>query len=373
MTQGYRREDAWDVAIVAVLLASVVSVLLHAAPAYGLIRAATKGNAPTPPATAAPTGGPTASASPSTPSATPSPSASSLPVPAMPAYDKACLRRDNPRTGAKLPKGDPFGDDITRLGDKAEVQRLYAVRGGTLEALDGLGAPRQCDLQLWALVTATAPTLVVHLEELLVFDSNPNPVNGEFVIEGESAPRRTGEKTWDDSKWRLSFAPNGLDRSRLAWLVAHELAHIASLNSEQLLDVDRNVCPTQYVGTGCLIADSYVMRYLGLTWDDALWDAWEAADRKSTESARRTAYRALFEKHRSSFVTGYAAFHPLEDFAESFAMWCTYDPSESTRKQLPTAKPTDSGSKVAWFDQATRDLLPAFSSGCTMLRQFAAG
>ncbi len=45
-------------------------------------------------------------------------------VPAVPAYDRACLRRDNPATGARFPASDPFGDDITALGDKAELQRL---------------------------------------------------------------------------------------------------------------------------------------------------------------------------------------------------------------------------------------------------------
>ena len=52
-------------------------------------------------------------------------------------------------------------------------------------------------------------------------------------------------------------------------------------------------------------------------------------------------------------------------------MWCTYDEDEPDRANLPTAERTDSGNKVAWFDAARRDLLPAFGPGCTMLRQFA--
>ena len=100
----------------------------------------------------------------------------------MPAYDRACLRRDNPATGAKIPANDPFGADIADLGDKAELQRLYAVQSGALVPLDGLGAPRPCDEQLWSLVKATAPTLLGHIDELLVFDADPDPATGEFII-----------------------------------------------------------------------------------------------------------------------------------------------------------------------------------------------
>ena len=168
----------------------------------------------------------------------------------MPAYDRACLRRDNPATGAKIPANDPFGDDIADLGDKAELQRLYAVQSGALVPLDGLGAPRPCDEQLWSLVKATAPTLLGYIDELLVFDADPDPATGEFIIEGESAPKETAPDTFDDDHWRVSFAPNGLDRGELAWLVAHELAHVASLNKDQMLSgVGADVCATWYTGT----------------------------------------------------------------------------------------------------------------------------
>ncbi|MBK7609978.1 MAG: hypothetical protein IPJ15_01280 [Actinomycetales bacterium] len=245
---------------------------------------------------------------------------------------------------------------------------------GALVPIDGLGAPRPCDEQLWTLVRTTAPTLLGHLEELLIFDADPDPDAGDFVIEGESAPKEIAPDTFDDDRWRLSFAPNGLDRGELAWLVAHELAHIASLNKEQMLGgIGADVCATWHTGTGCLLRDSFLQRYLLNTWDDDLWDAWDEANAKSTEKARRTAYRDLYDDHKDSFVTSYAAWHPLEDFAESFAMWCTYPADEPARKKLPTAKLTDNGSKVAWFDNARRDLLPAFGPGCEMLRDFAAG
>lgn len=372
-TRGTSQGRWAGVAIAGVILLSVVSIGVHAllVPVLLARGGTTASRTPTPTLPAAPSAGSTNRA-PAT--ASPTPAAVPTGVPAVPAYDRACLRRDNPATGARFPASDPFGDDITALGDKAELQRLYAVSTGALVPIDGLGAPRPCDEQLWTLVRTTAPTLLGHLEELLIFDADPDPDAGDFVIEGESAPKEIAPDTFDDDRWRLSFAPNGLDRGELAWLVAHELAHIASLNKEQMLGgIGADVCATWHTGTGCLLRDSFLQRYLLNTWDDDLWDAWDEAHAKSTEKARRTAYRDLYDDHKDSFVTSYAAWHPLEDFAESFAMWCTYPADEPARKKLPTAKLTDNGSKVAWFDNARRDLLPAFGPGCEMLRDFAAG
>lgn len=351
--------------------ALAVPLLLSSGPALaGPERAAT----PTSTIAAASTVPPTSSASGPSSSTSSGPVPAPTAVPALPAYDRACLRRDNPATGARIPAGDPFGDDISQLGDKAQLQRLYAVTTGTLVAIDGLGAPRPCDEQLWSLVRATAPTLLDHLDEMLVFDADPNPAAGDFVIEGESSPKETAPDTFDDDHWRVSFAPNGLDREALAWLVAHELAHVASLNRDQMLNgVGADVCATWYTGTGCLLRDSFLQRYLLNTWDDPLWEAWDAADSKATDKARRTAYRALYDDHPDTFVTPYAAWHPLEDFAESFAMWCTVRPDDRSRRRLPAAKATDNGTKVAWFDAAKRDLVPAFGPGCEMLREFARG
>ena len=365
---------AWaGVAVAGVVLLTVVSLAGHAIALPILIPASHAADEAPPAAAPGPPTASTGSTAAATPSQSPA-SGSAIPttVPATPAYDRACLRRDTPATGAHIPAGDPFGDDIAKLGDKAELQRLYAVRSGALVPLDGLGSPRPCDEQLWALVKATAPTLVEHLDEMLVFDADPDPASGEFIIEGEASPKSTGTDTYDDDRWRISFAPNGLGREELAWLVAHELAHVASLNKEQMLSgVGRDACATWYTGTGCLLYDSFLSRYLANTWDDPLWKAWDEADAKSTEKARRAAYADLYDAHKDSFITSYAAWHPMEDFAESFAMWCTFSPDEAERHKLPTAKPTDNGSKVAWFEAARRDLLPAFGPGCEMLRDFA--
>ncbi len=368
----------WDAAIAAVVVGSLVSITAHAAalPLLGArpqpVAAPTATDSPptAPGATGSRTGAPPASAAPSSPTTIPFPTA----VPATPAYPASCLRADNPATGATIPRDDPFGADMSDLGTKAELQRLYAVTDEKLVPIDGLGAPRGCDTQLFALVRATAPTLVPHLDELLVFDANPRPASGEWVIDGESSAKQLGRNRFDDEHWRLSFAPNGLDRSELAWLIAHELAHLASLNHEQTIDgVGPDLCATWYTGTGCLQSTAMVFRYFEVTWPADLLAEWKAANGQPTAKERRAAYTKFYDKHRGTFVSEYAATHPLEDFAETFALWCTVRADARERTRLSSASPSDAGGKLHWFDEASSDLRPAFDAGCEMLRKFADG
>ena len=370
-----------------VILASVlslVSIVVHLALLVVLVRAApptdargtpTRGpGSPSRPTAkpAAPTGGGGGIPGPSATDLPPPVSTARLTEPPVPAFDDSCLRKDNPPTGATLPAKDPFGDSIDHLGQGAELQRLYAVRDGELVALDGLGSPRACDLQLWGLVTATAPTQVTYLEQFLVFDADPDPAPDEFVVEGEATPKRVTWSSADDRHWRLSFAPNGLDRGDLAWLIAHELAHIISLNDTQTTVVEAPVCGDLDVGSGCLRPVALLSRYLHATWDDALYDAWVAADKAAEGDPESPAYEDFHAAHEDSFVTQYAATDPVEDFAESFALWCTFEDSSRARSRLPRQAPTDVGHKVDWFSQQTSDLVPELEPGCSMLRKFAA-
>ena len=61
----------------------------------------------------------------------------------------------------------------------------------------------------------------------------------------------------------------------------------------------------------------------------------------STPSTRST---------HDQFVDSYAATHPVEDFAESFAMWCALGPSSPLLPDFIEGDPTDGAAKLAWFD-----------------------
>ncbi len=367
-----RSDLGWALSVVGVLALTLVSLVGHGLLAFVLLPA------PTPTPVAGPVTTPTSTGTGTDPSGAQSGGSSTgtgtatATVPPVPDFDAAaCLKRDNPPTGAKIPAGNPYGDDITDLGTKAELQRLYAVTNGTLVPIDGGGAVRRCDQQLWDVVRATAPSMVAHIGELMIFDANPNPSADEFVIDGEARPKRLSARTFDTNLWRLSFAPNGLARDEVAWLVAHELAHLLSLNADQMLSgIGRDSCATWYVGTGCPLRDSYFYRYFQNTWSDDIFREWDKADSAPDDAAQRKAFQALYDRHPDSFVTSYAATNPLEDFAESFAMWCTYAPDETERKNLPKGD-QQAGGKVEWFTAARRDLVPEVGAGCQMLREFA--
>lgn len=371
-----------------IALASVLSVLSMVAHLLLLVAlvpprtpADARGGGPRPPrATSRPTESAAASSNPGSaagipgdpPTGLPIPTSSAqLPEPAVPAFDDHCLRNDNPPTGAKLPVGDPFGDTVEALGEGAELQRVYAVRDGALVAIDHAGAPRPCDEQVWQLLSLTAPTQVRYVAEFLIFDADPNPDKDQFVIEGEATPQRITRTTVDDSHWRISIAPNGLDRADLGWLIAHELAHVISLNDSQTTPTQAPVCEYLDVGTGCLLPVALLSRYLHATWEDGLYDEWVTADRQAEGDPTSTAYKDFQRRHRDAFVTSYAATHPVEDFAESFAMWCSVETRSRAVSRLPRTAPTDSGHKVDWFAAQTHDLVPELDPGCAMLRKFA--
>lgn len=218
-------------------------------------------------------------------------------------------------------------------------------------------------------MTTLAPSQIGRIDEFLLYDSGRSTGQGRKV--GESAPKRVSARSVDGAHWRLSLAPNGLDRSDLAWLVAHELAHIASLNDTQM-SPDSGSCSTERTFTGCLSATSDMYRYLQQGWPVQLTTEWESAE-AAPEAGRDAALRGFFQKHRSSFVTAYAATHPLEDFSESFAMWCTYPPDQTTRATLPRNTSSDSGSKVDWFTTAPGGFGSQFQPGCVALQRFATG
>jgi hypothetical protein len=379
-----RSDPGWALAFAGVTLLSVVSLLVHVAllpallaPSHvlgGPVSAPTRPPlAPTsaPTSTPVPQAGATKPRTPASPTQYPTTTPTRA-VPQVPALDASCLRKDHPATGATIPHGDPYGTSMSDLGDKAELQRLYAVVNGSLTAIDGLGEARRCDTQLWSLVTATAPDLVPYVREFLIFDTDPSAGPGDWVVDGESAPERITPSTFDADHWRLAFGPNGLDHGELAWLVAHELAHIASLNESQLVPGGLEYsCTTEYTGFGCLTPTSYLYRYLDASWPDDLWQQWARADAISGADARRQAVDKIYESHRDLFVTRYAATHPDEDFAETLAMWCTYAPDEKRRKVLPRDAPADSGNKVAWMDDPSNGLSAPLLPGCQMLQRFA--
>ncbi|MEP6629036.1 MAG: hypothetical protein ABJA89_01140, partial [Lapillicoccus sp.] len=264
------------------------------------------------------------------------------------------------------PPGDPFGTNTTDFGQGAELQRLYAVQHGDLVPADNGGPVRDCDRQLWRVVTAAAPPDVLgYVDELLVFDADLGSGPDTYVGEVSSLRQSTARA----SHWRLSLAPNGSTDVEVALTVAHEVGHLASLGAAQMTGQDEKTCPGTYVDEGCLKDDGALVSFLDATWSDEEWDDWDTASALTDDAARRAALETFYDEHAGSFLDAYAATDPTEDFAESFGVWCAVGPGSPLLPDVIQGAPTDGAKKLAWFDQPSNPLGAATRARCEQLRQ----
>lgn len=276
----------------------------------------------------------------------------------------SCLRNDNPPTSAKIPADDPFSHDLSGYGSGAELQRVYAVEGRQIVPIDGAGPIRDCDAQLWSLVSRTTPDHVIAVvSEFMVFDADPHAPHDADVVLGEVEPR-LGH---DPSSWRLSIAPNGSDDIDLAIDVAHEVGHLASLNNSQVRKADP--CPTEETEVGCLTDRSFLLGFTDTTWTDAEWKEWGTAVDTSDADKRRKALDAFAVAHSANFVTSYAATDPMEDFAETFAYWCVFGPHNPLMGDYLAGDPTDGAAKITWMDAQSNGIADEHMQGCERMRE----
>ncbi|PID82315.1 MAG: hypothetical protein CSB16_01760 [Clostridiales bacterium] len=133
-----------------------------------------------------------------------------------------------------------------------------------------------------------------------------------------------------NKKWRISvdlkdiLSEDGSFYGDAMNTLVHELAHIISLNKEQMTD-DESDDSLYVVEEGTLKADAYLNQYYHRFWKDIIVEhSLVDGDEGLTE---------FFESRETEFVTEYAATNPEEDFAESFAYFVNGD------------KPTDNSVK----------------------------
>ncbi len=375
--------------LTAVVALSVVALLGHGIVALHLLNGTVHQTGRTVPSSASgprPTpAGPTSSGQPTrSPQPTPLPTRQTTPTPipsrggtptaAVPTgndssplhLDHSCLVADNPPPAkAHFPTGDPFGTDITELGQGAELQRLYAVQHGALVPADNGGAVRDCDQQLWRVVTASAPPEVLgYVDELLVFDADLGNGPDYYVGEVQSLQQSTERA----SHWRLSLAPNGATDVDVALTVAHEVGHLASLGASQMTGEDENACQGIYLDEGCLKDDAGLASFFDDTWSDDDWDAWDSASSITDDDQRMTALQKFYDDHSGSFVDAYGATDPAEDFAESFGVWCAIGPGSPLLPDVIQGAPGNGAAKLAWFDQPGNPVAAATRAQCEQLR-----
>lgn len=134
----------------------------------------------------------------------------------------------------------------------------------------------------------------------------------------------------DNSHWQLGVdVLDASDPIMLTTTIVHELGHLLTLNSEQLItEVDEGysvyqneaVCP-QYMSTeGCSTPDSYINKFYQEFWI-TLHEEWMEIVYKphaGSPEEFRAFVRTFHDNHPGEFVTDYAATNIKEDMAESF-------------------------------------------------------
>ena len=134
----------------------------------------------------------------------------------------------------------------------------------------------------------------------------------------------------DNSRWQLGVdVLDSVDPLTLTTTIVHELGHLLTLNSDQILSEqdqaysvyqDQAICPQYISDEGCSTPDSYINKFYQTFWIDLHEDWLETVYKPHANSPEE--FRALVsqfhEKHPDEFVSEYAATNIKEDMAESF-------------------------------------------------------
>ena len=125
-----------------------------------------------------------------------------------------------------------------------------------------------------------------------------------------------------NGKWRIAINDTVYrkqnEREQYMSLI-HELAHIISLNKDQMLfnytSENNGVrkCFTLYLDEGCLKEDSYLYKFY-TNFKNDIWGKSEVEIKKIISNYKADDYH----DYNNSFITDYAATNEVEDFAESF-------------------------------------------------------
>ena len=152
----------------------------------------------------------------------------------------------------------------------------------------------------------------------------------------------------DNSRWKLGVdVLDSSDPIRLTETLTHELGHLITMNSDQIIrkkDMgyapyqNTATCP-QYLSTaGCSTPESYINNFYQTFWVDTHEDWLETVYKANTNSPDefREVVMQFYSNHPGAFVTEYAATNIFEDMAESFE-WFILTP-KPTGNEIPDQK-----------------------------------
>ena len=170
------------------------------------------------------------------------------------------------------------------------------------------------------------------VSEFLVFS---DPKNGFDAFVETLPPTHT--------QWAFAVNSQSLDEVDSPFtteLIVHELAHLVSY--DEILGKPSSAiadCRDYFKTNGCPKDNSYIIAFADEFWTNA---ELRRAKSYAGKSNRLDLAYDYFDQNEDDFVSGYAAFSPEEDFAESFAHYVTDRPSQTD---------TLASKKIWWFDQ----------------------
>lgn len=204
-------------------------------------------------------------------------------------------------------ESDQFRCDPEVIGeDDGPVVAVYEVNDSALGSLC-FGRANPAVVDAWAALEAVAPSPFLDPVVSLAGYDFDGPVD-TMAFAGPIDFRGL------DFTVALEVDAAVADPEELRLTMMHELAHVFSQDSSQFsADVDPDECETFHNGFGCFSEESYVNLWVTRFWDQAAIDALPDDGSPDQDSGDE---RCLDDP---AFPGSYAASHPEEDFAESFA------------------------------------------------------
>lgn len=200
--------------------------------------------------------------------------------------------------GSRKPSAQPKGGLLNAAYTGTETKgKIYTVEGTQLRP-----EPSEQDRELWNLFVSVAgkDDTGRYIQSFEVFNDDQND---------------SAASVWQSQevgKWHVNVNSAYVDnRKDLVHTMIHEYGHIVSLNATQVARVD-GVCPRLELSEGCANDGAYIKLFKEKFWNNY------GEDVPSDEGENLDEVAGFYGRHKSSFVTEYAASNFVEDFAESW-------------------------------------------------------
>lgn len=234
--------------------------------------------------------------------------------------------------GQEWTDDDRDDDDAGADGGEEGALTLYRVSGESITKVRDYEIPNRLQAyqddearhrEMWdyfiRLIPAESRAKIVEFE--VIFGDNDL---GGYVIPLDEN---------DLSRWKMGLAIDAagdlsvIDFSdEFALLVVHELAHVLTLNDQQVVvGGDERSCNEFFTGEGCSRSNSYINRFFDLGWADIYNDH----DHDRPEET--------YDRYPDRFVSEYASTNPGEDIAETIAFFIS-EPDRRTGTTLADQK-----------------------------------